>query len=120
MVNGQQQNGWRKKLDSLLNSLFAQQTSKMLRKSFPVAPTAASTKNYSSWSSKLKINIGTLPTNPASHTTAKPTQKAKKRKRKRKKDANFRREAEASKIFPPPNTTKIPQRPTSSSFSQAS
>jgi hypothetical protein len=29
-----------KKLNSLLNSLFAQQTSKMLRKSFPVAPTA--------------------------------------------------------------------------------
>jgi hypothetical protein len=43
MVYGQQQNWWRKKLNSLLNSLFAQQTSKMLRKSFPVAPTAAST-----------------------------------------------------------------------------
>jgi hypothetical protein len=40
MVYGQQQNWWRKKLNSLLNSLFAQQTSKMLRKSFPVAPTA--------------------------------------------------------------------------------
>jgi hypothetical protein len=41
MVYGQQQNWWRKKLNSLLNSLFAQQTSKMFRKSFPVAPTAA-------------------------------------------------------------------------------
>jgi hypothetical protein len=41
MVYGQQQNWCRKKLNTLLNSLFAQQTSKMLRKSFPVAPTAA-------------------------------------------------------------------------------
>jgi hypothetical protein len=44
MVYGQQQNWWRKNLNSLLNRLFAQHTSKMLRKSFPVAATAASTK----------------------------------------------------------------------------
>lgn len=99
MVYGQQQNWWRKKLNSLLNSLFAQQTSKMLRKSFPVAPTAASTKTTAVGAQNWR-NIGTLPTNPAPHKTAKPTQKAKKKKEKRKKDATFRREAEASKIFP--------------------
>jgi len=42
MVYGQQQNWWRKRLNSLLNSLFAEQTSKMLRKSFQVAAAASS------------------------------------------------------------------------------
>jgi hypothetical protein len=38
MVYGQRQNWWRKRL----NSLFAEQTSKMLRKSFQVAAAARS------------------------------------------------------------------------------
>jgi hypothetical protein len=40
MVYGQQQNWWRKKLNNLLNRHF-----KMLKKSFPVAPTATTPTN---------------------------------------------------------------------------